>query len=191
MAEAGTLVSSGKGKRLKIACGSFYDWLKEPVPVAPDFGFEFEVLPDHRQHEEERRLRDDAFIRTLLDRGACHFDLPLDMESPLTLAVPHAGFGVEMARVPAVAVRATLRGNWQELRAIEEQLESMIEAFDGEDVLHPHVRKPFDKAKAMLLKLHEHVQKYTGPLELPDPDEELRATIAKIIERAASNVPTR
>jgi hypothetical protein len=81
LAEAGTLASSGKGKRLKIACGSFHDWLGEPVPVPPDFGLEFEV-------------------------------------------------------------------NWRELRAIEEQFESIIGEFDGEDVLHPRVRGLFDEAKA-------------------------------------------
>jgi hypothetical protein len=36
-----------------------------------------------------------------------------------------------------------------------------------------------------------NVQKYTGPFELPEPDEELRATIEKIVEHEVRNVPTR
>lgn len=36
----------------------------------------FEVLPDHRKASVERKLRDHAFIRKLLDCGACDFDLP-------------------------------------------------------------------------------------------------------------------
>jgi hypothetical protein len=191
LAEAGTLASSGKGKRMKIACGSFYDWLGEPVPVAPDFGLEFEVMPDHRKADVDRKLRDHAFIRKLLDRGACKFDLPLDIESPLVMAVPPGGFDVELARVLAVALRAGVRENWRELRAIELQIDEVIAAFDGEDVLHPLVRDLFNEAKATLIELHDKVQEYTGPFELPEPDDELRATIEKIIAREASHVPTR
>lgn len=34
-------------------------------------------------------------------------------------------------------------------------------------------------------------QKYTGPFDLPEPDDELRATIEKIVEHEVNNVPTR
>jgi hypothetical protein len=69
----------GKSKR------SFYDWLGEPVPVAPELGLDVEVLPDHRQADADRKRRDHEAVRELLDRGACKLDLPLDMESPLKL----------------------------------------------------------------------------------------------------------
>ena len=80
---AGMLTGKGRGSRLKIACGSFYDWLGEPVPVVPDLGIEFDVRPDDQAHEVARVRGDHEFIRGLLDRGACKLDLPLDMESPL------------------------------------------------------------------------------------------------------------
>jgi hypothetical protein len=187
---AGTLVSSGKGKRLKIESGSFYDWLGAEVPVAPEFGIDFQVLPDHRKPDVERKLKDHAFIRKLLDRGACNFDLPLDMEAPLA-AEPPSNFGVEMARILAVTIRANLQENWRELRAIEDRLDLIIEDCDGEDVLHPRVRTHLDQAKATLIELHEKLQTYTGPFDLPEPDEELRATIEKIVEHEVRNVPTR
>jgi len=191
LCEAGTLVSTGKGKRMKIESGSFYDWLGERVPVPPDFGMEFEVLPDHREADMERKLNDHAFIRKLLDRGACSFDLPLDMDAPLAVEPPPSNFGVEMARILAVALRTNVQENWRELRAIEERLELISEDFDGEDVLHPRVRTQFDKAKATLTELHEKLQAYTGPFELPEPDEEIRATIDRIVEHEVRNVPMR
>jgi hypothetical protein len=187
---AGTLVSSGKGKRLKIEGGSFYDWLGAEVPVAPEFGIDFQVLPDHRKADVERKLKDHAFIRKLLDRGACNFDLPLDMDAPLPVEHP-SNFNVEMAHILALAIRTNVQENWCELRAIEERLERIIEDFDGEDVLHPRVRTHLDKAKATLMELHEKLQTYTGPFDLPEPDEELRATIDKIVEHEVRNVPMR
>jgi hypothetical protein len=158
--------------------------------VPPDFGVDFQVLPDHRQADVDRKRKDHAFIRHLLDRGACMVYLPLDMEAPLVFESP-SNFGVEMARILAVAIRADLRENWRELRAIEERIEQIIEEFDGEDVLHPRVRANLDKPRATMLDLHEQVQKYTGPFELPEPDEDLRATIEKIVEHEVRNVPTR
>jgi len=187
---AGTLVSSGKGKRLKIESGSFYDWLGADVPVAPDFGIDFQVLPDHRKADVERKLKDHAFIRKLLDRGACNFDLPLDMDAPLPVEPP-SNFNVEMAHILAHAIRTNVQENWRELRAIQERVERIIEDFDGEDVLHPRVRANLDKANATLVALHEKVQTYAGPFDLPEPDEELRATIEKIVEHEVRNVPMR
>ncbi len=188
---AGKLKGSGKGKRLKIECGSFYDWLPEPVPVPPELGIEYDMQPDHREREVERARKDHAFIRGLLDRGACDFELPLDMESPLLLEPPPRDFGVELARILATALRTGVQENWRELRAVEEQIETMTEAFDGEDVLHERMRGYLDEAKTTLIDLHEQVQTYTGPFELPEPDDELRAMVERIVEREAGNVPTR
>jgi hypothetical protein len=163
---AGTLTGKGKGKRMKIACGSFYAWLGQPVPVVPELGIEFDVRPDDRGPEVARARRDHEFIQGLLDRGACNLELPLDMESPLIVEAPKR-FGVELARVLAVTIRTGVRENWQELRAIEAQVDAITEEFDGEDVLHARVRGHFDDTKAMLIDLHEQLQEYTGPLSCP------------------------
>ena len=191
LAAAGTLVAKGKGKRLKIECGSFYDWLGEPVPVVPDLGIEYDVRPDTQERAVARDRDDHAFIRELLDRGACDIELPLDMESPLVVEPRPKGFGLELARILAVRIRCGVQENWRELRAIDEQVESMTEEFGGEDVLHPRVRAHFDEAKAMLVELHEKLQKYTGPFELPEPDDETRAAIQHIVDSEVRHVPMR
>jgi hypothetical protein len=145
------------------------------------------VLADHRKADVERKRKEHEFIRMILDRRAANLDLPLDMEAPLPKEPP-SNFGVDMARVLAAAIRANLRENWRELRAIEERIEQITEEFDGEDVLHPRVRGNLDKGRATMFDLHGQVQKYTGRFKLPEPDEELRAIIEKIEVR---NVPTR
>jgi hypothetical protein len=188
---AGTLSGKGKGRRLQIECGSFYDWLGKPVPVIPEMGLEFEVRPDAREREVALERGDHEYIRRLLDRGACKLELPLDMESPLVVEHPVKGFGVEMARILAVSVRSGVQENWRELRAVEEQVESITEDFGGEDVLHARFRASFDEAKAMLIELHEQVQEYTGPFELPEPDDELRAIIQRIVDNEVAHLPMR
>ena len=161
------------------------------MPVVPDLGIEFDVRPDDRAREVRRERDDHEFIRSLLDRGACDLELPLDMESPLAMEPRPKGFGLELARVLALRIRRGVQENWRELRAIEEQLDSLSEAFDGEDVQHPRARVPFDEAKAMLVELHEKSQKYTGPFDLPEPDDDLRATVQHIVDNEVRHVPTR
>lgn len=186
----GTLVGKGKGKRLKIACGSFYDWLGEPVAAIPDFGIAYDVRPDAEARGVTRTRADHEFIRSVVDRGACNVELPLDVESPLVLDAPK-GFNVEMARVMAVMIRAGLREVWAELRAIEEQIDRITEEFDGEDVLREGTRGRLDAAKASLTDLREQLQEYTGPFELSEPDDELRDTIQRIVDNEVKHVPTR
>lgn len=179
---AGTLQGKGKGRRLQIAYGSLYDWLGLPVPVRSDYGEEYDVNADERAPQVTKMRRDHEFIQRLLDRGACKLDLPLDLESPLDLSSPKS-FDVEVARTIAATIRAGLQENWRELRAVEEQYESFSEAFDGEDVLHPLARERMDDAKAILIDVHERAQRYTSPFELPEPDDDLRAMIQRIVDR--------
>jgi hypothetical protein len=137
-----------------------------------------------------RARRDHEFIGRLLDRGACKLELPLDMEAPL-VTEPPKGFNEEMARVLAVRIRAGVRESWQELQAIEEQVDAITEEFDGEDVLYERARQHLDDTKAMLVDLHKELEEYTGPFELPEPDEEVRATIQRIVDNEVKHVPVR
>lgn len=187
----GSLAGKGKGSHLKIACGSFYDWLGEPVPVVPDLGIAFDVRPDDRAQEVARERDDQAFMRELLNRGACKFDLPLDMESPLAIEPPEKGFGLEMARVLAVQLRAGVRENWRGLRAVDEQVEMIAAEFGGEDVLHSQLRENFDEAKVGLIELHAQVQEYTGPFDLPQPDEDVRAIAQRIVDNEVKHLRLR
>jgi hypothetical protein len=101
------------------------------------------------------------------------------------------GFGVELARILAAAIRSGVQENWRELRAVEEQVESITEEFDGEDVLRARVRAHVDEAKAMLIDMHRQLQEYTGPFELPEPDEELRSMVQHIVDNEVAHVPVR
>src|SRR5207244_11444964 len=113
---------------------------------------------------------------------AGRLDLALDMQSPLVLEPTEKGFGVDVARLLAVRIRSGVQENWRELRAVEEHIETITQEFDGEDVLHERVRTQFDEAKLILVALRERVQKYTGPFELSDPDEELRELVQRIVD---------
>ena len=188
---AGTLTGKGKGMRLQIECGSFYDWLGQRVPVAPDLGIEYDVRPDTQERAVARERDDHEFIRELLDRGACNIELPLDMESPLVVEPRPKGFGPEMARALAERIRSGVQAHWQELRAVEEQVESISEEFGGEDALHAQVRAAFEEAKADLVELQGKLQKYTGPFELPEPDDDLRAAIQHIVDSEVRHVSMR
>jgi hypothetical protein len=54
LVDEGVLVGTRKRRRLYVNAGSFYDWLGEPVPVFPDWGFKFDVLADRRASEVRR-----------------------------------------------------------------------------------------------------------------------------------------
>jgi hypothetical protein len=53
------------------------------------------------------------------------------------------------------------------------------------------MRERLDEAKALLTDLHQRVQTYTGPFELPEPDDELGGVVERLAEREMQNVPTR
>lgn len=115
------------------------------------------------------------------DKSGCDVELPLDMESPLTLDTP-SHFGPELAPVVAVACRSAVKETWRELRAIDLQIDEMTEELDGEDVLQQRVREELDETKESLLDLHERLPKYTGPFELPEPNDEIESMVRRIVD---------
>ncbi|MEX2225254.1 MAG: hypothetical protein WEB52_02250 [Dehalococcoidia bacterium] len=188
----GTLMASGKGKRMQIECGAFFDWIGAPVAVPPDLGIEYDVRPDERWREVERRRKDQAFIKTVLDGGACTFDLPLDMESAarparrrraLRRADRPPGRGAATRGGPRELARAAGR------RAEDRRVHGGVR-WRGR-VAPRTARERFGEAKAMLTDLHEQVQTYTGAFELAEPDDELNAMVERIVEREMRSVPTR
>jgi len=185
LVDDGTLAGLGKGTRLKIACGSFYYWLGEPVPVLPDWGIDVEVFADDRADEADGLTKRRTDVLDLIDRLAVRSELPFDLERPLRLEPPVEGvFDEELLRSLAVSIRAEVKGHWLQLLAYEVVIEGMREEFAGEDILQPDVREVFDEAKATLIELHERVQHYTGPFDLPaEPDDEALASVRRIVER--------
>jgi hypothetical protein len=57
LVEQGVLVGTRKRRRHYVNTGSFYDWLGKPVPLFPDWGWEYQVFPD-KQANEVRRLQE-------------------------------------------------------------------------------------------------------------------------------------
>jgi len=185
LVDDGTLIARGKGTRLKIACGSFYDWLGEPVPVLPDWGIDVEVFADDRADEAKGLTDRRTDVLDLIDRLAVRSALPFDLERPLRQEPPAEGiFDEELLRTLAVSIRAEVNSHWQQLLTFELVIDEMIAEFDGEDVLQPDVREVLGEARATLIELHERAQRYTGPFDLPaEADDEVLASVRRIVER--------
>lgn len=47
------------------------------------------------------------------------------------------------------------------------------------------------RGEVLLLEVHEQAQKYTGPFDLPEPDDELRAMMQQIVDNEVTHVPVR
>jgi hypothetical protein len=76
---------------------------------------------------------------------------------------------------------------WREVLAVEQVLEEVAEKFDGEDPARPQDRQAITEGKQELKELHEQVQQYAGPFELPDPGEEEIGMLREAVQRAAEN----
>ena len=185
LVDDGTLTGRGKGPRLKITCGSFYDWLGEPVPVVSDWGIDVEVYPDDRADEAVGLAKRWVNALDLMDRLAVVDELPLDLERPARSEPAKEGiFGEELLRTLAVSIRAEVICHWALLLACELIVGEMTAEFAGEDVLQPEAREVLDEARATLIELHGRAQRYSGAFDLPaEPDEETLASVRRIVAR--------
>jgi len=184
LVEEGVLAGARRGRRLYVNTGSFYDWLGEPVPVFPDWGFEFEVLPDSKVGEVRRLRRARQGAREAMQRAP--LGLGLDLVSR-KLGVPPKGSasGNEVAEGLATHLREGIVLRWRELLGVEQVLEEIAAEFDGEDPARPQERRAITEGKGRLKELHEEVQDYVGPFDLPGPDEEEMTQLREAIRRAA------
>jgi hypothetical protein len=184
LVDDGTLTGRGKGTGLKIACGSFHDWLGEPVPVVSDWGIDVEVFADDRADEAAGLTKRRVGVLDLLDRLAVNCELPFDLERPLTELPPGGAFDEELLRMLALSIRAEVLCHWSQLLTYELVINEMTAEFAGEDILQPEVREVLEDARAKLIELHERARRFTGPFDLPaEPDEETLASVRRIVER--------
>lgn len=185
LVDEGTLIGRGKGARLKITSGSFYDWLGEPVPVASNWGSDFEIYGDDQTEEATGLTKRRVDVLELVDRLAAQSELPFYLEHPDSTDAPAEGMvGEEVQRVLALRIRSEVQEHWIQFLTCEHAIDEMTEEFGGEDVLLPDVREVFNDAKAALLGLHERIQRFSGPFELPDePDTEMLAFIKRMVDR--------
>jgi hypothetical protein len=184
LVEKGALVGRKKGRRLTIQAGSFYDWLKEPVPVFPDWGFRFEVLPDGmaakvRQLRQARQSAKEAMEHAPLGLGLELASRDLGVQRKRSSAGAN-----EIAEELATHLRKGVQLRWRELLAVEQVLEEIAAEFDGEVPVRPQDRQAISEGKEQLKELHEQVQKYVGPCEHPGPDEEELEQWREAVRRA-------
>ncbi len=147
---------------LEIAC----------VPVCPDWGKGYDILPDDQtdQVESLKKARHRAW--EAISRSPT---------SPIQEALEASvGRNVterqERWEEAMAALREQLREGvpwcWQEVRAVETLLEEVAVEFDGEDPLLPPVRNVLDKAHQELAELPAFLGAIHVEVELPEPDEE-------------------
>ncbi len=182
LVEQGVLAGGKKGRRLLVQAGSFYDWRGRPVPLFPDWGWEYEVFPDE-QAEEVRRLSE-ARSRTQDECQTAPLSLVLDLpRRKARRPRKTAPMGEEIAEAVGTSFREGIELRWRELRSIETVLEEVAEEFDGEEPVRPWEREVLDSAKEKLEELHRAAQKYVGPFKLPGPSEEEMEQMRECIRR--------
>ena len=72
---------------------------------------------------------------------------------------------------------------WRQLGAVEQSIGEVAVEFDGEDPAIPELRHVLTHSREKLIDLHKETQRYTGPLQLVEPDEEELAWVWAIMER--------
>ena len=173
LVQEGVLAGKRRGRGLLINNGSFYDWLSDPVPVCPDWGIGYDVLPDDQAERVERLKRERLRALEALSRSPASPILDF-LEEKLGRRVTERQERWDEAMA---SLREQLREGvpwcWQEVRAVETVLEEVAAEFDGEDPLLPLVRQVLDKTREELAGLqHPLLDAVDVEVELPEPDEE-------------------
>jgi len=180
---SGAIAARGKGARAKLRLADLHAWWRRPFEVLPEWGSEYDVLPDTQAATVERRsvARDAArrILRLLCPR----------VEWSITLEqVPDAPDGDEfassVARALVYAIATQAREQWANARACEVVAAEAWDEF-GEDPLRPLIREALDDVKTRLTVLVEEIAPYTGALELPEPDDALLDMARTLVARGA------
>jgi hypothetical protein len=171
LVDEGTLAGRRSGRRLLINNGSFYDWLGEPVPVWPEWGKGYDVLPDDQAERVERLKKERLHAWEAVSRSPTSPILEF-LEEKLGRRVTERQERWDEAMA---ALRESLREGipwcWQELRAAEAVLDEVAQEL-GEDPLLPPVRQVLDKTRNDLVELHALLRFVDADCDLPEPDEE-------------------
>jgi hypothetical protein len=183
LVDEGVLEGARKGKRLLINAASFYGWRGEEAPVWPDWGFEFDVLPDAQANEVDRRRRAREKVRQALMRGPSFSALL--RRGPGRDGGDGGGVGGDESGVNRIvaALEERLRegaaASWQGLVAAEKVVDEVAAEFGGEDPLQPAERVALRDARARLEEMIKELGERLGPLDLGEPPDELLATLRR------------
>lgn len=184
LARDGVIPSKGRGRRLGLQQGAFYDWLDEPVPVMSESGHELEIVPDDRAEEVARRRAEQAWLLREVQGTPLHFAVPLDADAPVDASVEpdeHDPNRFQRALLFAIVRDISLRST--ELRAIEVAVAEVSHEFDGEDVFAPDLRATLDEAKASLLEVADEVRPYVCAVDTPEPEQDAVALVRRLVHR--------
>ena len=177
----GTLEGRGRGRNPKVQAGSFYDWLGEPVPVVPEWAKEYRGVPDDDTEALSGRWSRER-ARKAYRWGPTHpvvhlEGVDIDFGEPSKID--------ELVEVHRGFLRDGICEQWRMLSAVCQVAVEAAEEFDGEDPAVPEMRHVLDHSREKLESLHEDVQKYTGPFELPSPTEDELSMVRETAERGA------
>jgi len=158
----GALRGTGKRAKLRVNAGSFYDWSGKKVPVWPDWGFEFEVLPDSDEERVERLRRGrERARRSVL--GSPSIALALGDKMPgLGRRPTGESAGDDIASALEERIRDEARARWGELTALDSVVTEIATAFDGEDPLQPDIRVVLEGTRKRLEELTEEIGRRLG-----------------------------
>jgi hypothetical protein len=172
LVQESVLAGKRRGRGLLINNGSFYDWLGEPVPVCPEWGTGYDVLPDDETQQVERLKKERLRALEALSRSPASPILELLEEKLGRRATERQERWDEAMAALREQLREGVPWCWQEVRAVETVLEEVAAEFDGEDPLLPPVREVLDKTRQDLAELHVLLDFVDAEAELPEPDEE-------------------
>ena len=181
-----TLQGKGKGSRLQVNVGSFFEWLGEEPKAWPEWGLAYDVLPDDHANvvESRRQMRQSA--RDSLQAGP---GLPVlhlknwPKELRVAAEVRDQRDLDDLVKVHKELIREGIEEQWRQLEAMRIVLEEVAEEFGGEDPAVPDVRHMLDHTTERLVDLHEDAQIYVAPFELGEPSEEDVAAMRQQVER--------
>jgi len=171
LVEEGVLAGKRRGRRILINNGSFYDWLGEPVPVRPEWGKGYDVLPDDQAERVESLKKARHRAQEAISRSPASPILEFLEEKLGHQVTERQERWDEAMAALAERLREGVPWCWQELRAVEAVLDEVAEEF-GEDPLLPPVRELLDKTHQDLVELKPLLGFVDVEVDLPEPDEE-------------------
>ena len=171
LVDQGILVGGEEDGRRYVQAGSYYDWVREPVPMHPAWAREYEVLPD----DEAEQVKDLREGRLTMRLGVG--DGPMQQTAQLLgieerlaeLAEPTPRD--DLLELHTSLFRAGMAECWRRLGAVELVVEEVRQELDGEDPLAPVLRELVEESR-QTLELCRRAERFSGPLELEEPREE-------------------
>lgn len=177
--DSGAVAAHRRSRRILVEAGSFYDWLGGPVPVYPEWGYEFDVRPDGEDITPLKQRFDG--MRKALQESPAGIDLPPRFRAKNLEGM--ARFGDEVTAKLEDALRSSLAMRWRETYSIDVVLAEVIEEFAGEDPLLPALRAALDDARATLDDLRESMGEFGIEVDLPEPGDDLVAHVRRLVHR--------